>query len=69
MKDLLWLAVTEVTEACHNPWSHRAGGITTRLCSFTGCLGCEAEARGQAGLGGFDISRQLLTHRARCLEL
>ena len=61
--------MTEVTAACRNPRCHSAGGIATRLCSFTCCLGCEAEAGRQAGLGVFDTSRQPLTPRARRLGL
>lgn len=39
-------------------------------CSFTDCPGWEAEAEWDAsGLGGFDISRQLLTQRAKRLRL
>lgn len=55
IKGLLWVAVTEGTAACY-PLVSGAAGIATRLCSFTGCLGWEAEAEWDAsGLGFFDI--------------
>lgn len=64
IKGLLWVAVTEGTAACC-PLVWGAAGRATRLCSFTGCLGWEAEVGWDAsGLEVFDVSRLRLRQNA-----